>query len=102
MPKKGIDPTECIKASICGIPCLLEVTYYKKIPHWKGSPLMCPSDLDYYGYTEVEFEIRDSKGYLAPWLEKKVTEEIRKDLEVAILENYQEHNIEESEDEHSI
>ena len=32
-----------------------------------------PSDVDYHGYAEVEFELIDRKGYPAKWLEKMMT-----------------------------
>lgn len=34
---------------------------------------MCDSDWDYYGYTEIEYDILDRKGYYANWLIKKLT-----------------------------
>lgn len=59
-----------IQASIQGIPCQIEVTTYTRT---KGSfSYHAPSDLDYYGYTELEFEVYDRKGYRARWLEAKM------------------------------
>jgi hypothetical protein len=55
-----------------GIPCQIEVLYYKKVPAWRGSPNTCPSDVDYYGYTEIDFNLLDRKGYRAKWLENKL------------------------------
>lgn len=34
------------------------VVDYKHIPPWKGSALNCPSDVDWYGYTLLEWEIK--------------------------------------------
>lgn len=62
-----------VKSRIQGIPCLLGITRYESTPPWAGSILSCPSDLDYYGYTECEYDILDRKGYNAAWLEKKCT-----------------------------
>lgn len=61
-----------IQASIQGIPCQIEVTTFDRK---KGSySHSAPSDLDYYGYTEFEFEVYDRKGYRARWLENKMTD----------------------------
>ena len=60
-----------IEHRINGIPCLIGVTYYSKV---KGSyNYDAPSDWDYYGYTECDWEILDRRGRPAPWLQRKVT-----------------------------
>ena len=51
-----------------GIPCLIGVTSYTCV---KGDSSTWASDLDYYGYTECDWEILDRKGYVAEWLERK-------------------------------
>ena len=62
-----------INSTIKGIPCIINVTYYH---HQKGSlSYNAPSDLDYYGFTSIEFDVLDRKGYKAPWLERKLTED---------------------------
>lgn len=35
------------------------------VPPWPGSIENCPSDLDYYGYFEVEYEVRNEEGELS-------------------------------------
>lgn len=61
--------------TIEGIPCLIGVVdYFKKPPH-KGSAQSCDSDLDYYGYEEVDYLVLDRKGYKAAWLAKKVDDQ---------------------------
>ena len=77
-----------IPATIKGIPCLLEVITYKVISPWIGSIETCPSDLDYYGYTEIEYQVRDTKGYTASWLEKKIDSNIDRNLKSVISEYY--------------
>ena len=77
-----------IPATICSIPCLLDVTTFKQVKPWKGSPSTCPSDIDYYGYLEIEYDVLDRKGYPAPWLASKVTPLINIDLETIIREHY--------------
>lgn len=56
---------------IQGIPCLLGVKSLEGQEPFKGSPQLCDSDLDYYGWTEIEFDVLDRKGYKAEWLAKK-------------------------------
>lgn len=60
---------------IAGIPCLIEVTEHIVVPPWKGNIQSCPSEADYYGYEEIEFNVLDRGGRLAPWLERKMTDE---------------------------
>ena len=33
------------------------------------------SDVDYYGYEELDFTVYDRKGYKAPWLEKRMSDQ---------------------------
>lgn len=75
-----------IESKIQGIPCLIEVTTFKSVKPWKGSPQTCPSSDDYYGYNEIEFEVLDRKGYKAAWLERKMTKEDKARIESEILE----------------
>ena len=60
-------------SNVCGIPCIIKVDNYFKQSAWNGSAHSCPSDLDYYGYEEVDYSVLDRKGYPAAWLERKVT-----------------------------
>ena len=73
-----------VETRIQGIPCLAEVTTFLHVKPWKGSPHNCPSSDDYYGYTEIEYDILDRKGYRAKWLERKITdrdvERIKEDI----------------------
>lgn len=55
-----------------GIPAIAQVTHYHNEPGARGaSAHSYDSDADYYGYTELDFEVRDRKGYQARWLERK-------------------------------
>lgn len=56
-----------------GIPCTIEVTNLHVTPPWRGAAVDCPSDVDWYGDTEIEYGICDRRGRAAPWLEKKAT-----------------------------
>ena len=67
-----------VATQIQGIPCLVEVTTFVCVKPWNGSPYTCPSSDDYYGYTEIEYDVLDRKGYRANWLERKMAD---KDVE---------------------
>ena len=82
---KKVDTSNCVKATVCGIPCAVIVTHFIQVPPWPGDAHTAPSDLDYYGYTEVEWELYDRKGYRAEWLEKKMTSKDRTELEMFLL-----------------
>ena len=71
---------------ICGIPCSIKVLSYTHVPPWRGDARTAPSDLDYYGYTEWDFIVCDRKGYIANWLQAKLTD----DIEATLLKEYEE------------
>ena len=59
-----------IEHRVAGIPCLIGVIDYTSV---KGSySYNAPSDMDYHGYTECDWEILDRRGRPAPWLQRKV------------------------------
>ena len=75
-----------IPITIQGIPCLAEVTYFN---HVKPNPSSWASDLDYLGYTDIDFNILDRKGYPATWLENKakpIMNKIKQELIEKILD----------------
>lgn len=60
-----------ISTTIAGIPCLIGVSLYN---NFKGSyDRRAHSDLDYYGYTESEWDVLDRRGRKADWLQRKLT-----------------------------
>lgn len=69
--------------SIAGIPAQIRVDRYFR---QKPMGVTAPSDMDCYGYTEVEYMVLDRRGYAAPWLAKKVTDDIDTDIRAAIDE----------------
>lgn len=77
-----------IDARISGIPCQVEVLSFHRQAPWRGSIMSCPSDVDWYGYTEMDYRILDRKGYKAPWLEKKMTDADVEKIEQLICEAY--------------
>ena len=80
-----------VATQIQGIPCLVEVTTFNHVKPWKGSPHTCPSSDDYYGYTEIEYDVLDRKGYRARWLERKMTEKDKEKVIEDIKEAYSEY-----------
>jgi hypothetical protein len=71
-----------VDVRIAGIPATVQVNSYLSV---KGSySYNAPSDLDYYGYEDFDYEICDRRGRPAPWLEKKATKEDRENIEQAI------------------
>lgn len=76
-----------ITTRIQGIPCQVNVTAFTRVSPWKGSAHTCPSSCDYYGYSEIEFDVYDRKGYRARWLERKMTLADKKRIESEILES---------------
>jgi hypothetical protein len=60
-----------IETRVQGIPCIAEVLYYKPARYYlSGPPEHC-----YDEGAEFEFRLRDRRGRLAPWLDRKLTEE---------------------------
>jgi len=73
-----------IDSRISGIPCLIGVTEFKQV---KGSySYSADSDMDYRGYTEVDFEVLDRRGRPAAWLERKLDSLGRTHIEDLIIE----------------
>ena len=68
---------------IQGIPCQVQMTRC-----FVQKPLgpNCDSDLDCYGYSEVEFDVLDRNGRPAPWLERKMSDSERSEIEGLLLE----------------
>lgn len=77
--------SDLIASTVAGIPCLIGISSFVHVPRWRGSAMSCPSDADYYGYTEAEFDILDQRGRRAPWLAAKLTPSARDAIESEIL-----------------
>lgn len=77
-----------VESKISGIPCLIGVMTYANVKPWKGSAHSCPSDLDYYGYCEMEYDVLDRKGYMANWLSKKITDYDIERIEEAVHNHF--------------
>lgn len=74
-----------IESRIAGIPCLIGVTHFNSV---RGSySYNAPSDMDYYGYTESEWEVLDRRGRPAAWLERKLTDRERSRIDGEVFEH---------------
>jgi hypothetical protein len=69
-------------STVAGIPCQIGVMRYSHSP----GNYYADSDWDYYGYTESEWEVLDRRGRRAEWLERKMTDSIRDDIEIEVSE----------------
>ena len=75
-----------MQSRIAGIPCQIEVTYFYSSKGTYSRQAETPDE--YYGCTEIEFNVLDRKGYPAPWLEKKMTQEDRDRIEQELTEQH--------------
>ena len=73
-----------IESRVAGIPCLIGVSHFDCV---RGSySYNAASDMDYYGYSESEWEVLDRRGRPAAWLERKLTTADRDRIEQEIAE----------------
>ncbi len=72
-----------ITARVAGIPAVARVTYAH---YTRPDPFTWASDWDFYGGWTLDWEICDSRGRPAPWLEKKLTKADRKRIEAELIE----------------
>ena len=62
---------------LAGIPCIIVVN---SIQFYKGQGRRAASDWDAVDYTEIDFDVCDRRGRLAPWLARKLTDAIVSDI----------------------
>lgn len=75
-----------IETRVAGIPCLIGVIDFTRV---RGSfSYNAASDYDYYGYTESEWDVCDSRGRKAPWLERKLTDKMISEIESTVSEYF--------------
>ena len=60
---------EIIDHRLAGIPCQIGVRKCKKVSRQEAAD----NPYDYYGYCDVDYDILDSRGKPAAWLENKAT-----------------------------
>lgn len=72
------------EARVCGIPCIVRVTSWEAYVPAKvsGPPEHCYPAEGGYG----DWEILDSRGRPAPWLEKKMTGAERQEVDAFLFE----------------
>lgn len=75
-----------INTTVAGIPAVVRVTHFLEVKPWRGPACSCPSDWDYYGYTEIEFEVCDRRGRSAPWLERKLSDTERERIDQEVID----------------
>lgn len=72
-----------IDSRVAGIPCKIQVlSYNKQEPMGRSAD----SDMDCYGYTNIEFEVLDTRGRSAPWLNRKLNSDDRNAIEQEIID----------------
>lgn len=64
---------DTIQTTVSGIPCQIRIDHFHVQPPFQGSPWQCDSDIDWYGYSEIEWTVLDRRGRPAPWLERKLS-----------------------------
>lgn len=69
-----------IESRVKGIPCQIDVLSFNSVSPdpWADNPA------DYYGFTECEYNILDRRGRPAGWLERKMTDDDRDQVEMFI------------------
>ena len=77
-----------IESEFRGTPCIIGVISFIVVPPWRGSAYTAPSDRDFYGYTDMEWELLKFNGEPFPWLENRLTSKERDEVEQEILDNY--------------
>lgn len=65
---------------VAGIPAKIGITHASFTPPWGGCGYGCPSDIDYYGEVNIEYEVLDSRGRPAPWLHRKVDPDAHQEI----------------------
>ncbi len=66
-----------------GLPCQIEVTHFVVVP---PDPGCTSSDMDYRGYSEIEFDVMKLSGKPYPWLQYRLTQDEIYKIENRIIE----------------
>lgn len=64
----------------------VNITHYLHVPPWRGSKHTCPSDEDWYGYTELTYEIVETYKLTDLGEREKITLNITSELEGSIYD----------------
>ena len=71
-----------IKTTVAGIPAVIRVHNFVSVR--ESHSYNAQSDMDYHGYIESEWEVCDRRGRPAPWLARKINDEINERIEETI------------------
>ena len=74
-----------ILVHVKGIPALAHVHHFERVPA-AANPRLAPSDLDAWGYIDMEYDLYDLKGYPARWLERKLDRDAVERVEETIID----------------
>lgn len=75
-----------VDVRVAGIPAKAGVLHFERQDgsfNWNA-----PSDLDYYGWVECDYDILDQRGRPAAWLAKKASDDDRAAIRRAIEEDF--------------
>lgn len=72
-----------INTRVAGIPCIARVTHSH---YTRPDPSTWASEIDFYGGWTLNWELCDSRGRPAPWLERKATDEDSQRIEAELIE----------------
>jgi hypothetical protein len=76
--------THLIDARVAGIPCIIAI---KDATVVRGSySYHAASDVDYYGFSEFDYDVLDRRCNPAPWLERKLNDSERERIESMLAE----------------
>ena len=64
----------------------VNVTHYVHVPAWRGSKHTCPSDEDFYGFTELTYEIIETYKLTDLGEREKITLNITPEMEGSIYD----------------
>jgi hypothetical protein len=78
-----------LESDIQNVPCKIGVMTFHVTKPWRGNLHDCPSDYDYYGGTEVEFEVLKMNGTPYPWLQNRLTWKDEEDIKREIIEYFE-------------
>ena len=77
---------DTIPFALHGIPCLIGVIDFLKVEGCYRHDAV--SEADYRGYTDLDYDLLDRKGYRASWLENKVDQHVCSDIRQAVIDYY--------------
>ena len=80
MKKRIGSDMDTIPVRVHGIPCQIHIIFFEKVEPFRNQD----SREDWLGGEEMEWELEDRQGYKAPWLERKLGQRDRDEIETTI------------------